>query len=62
MSTKTRGFGSMSKTRVKEIATMGGKRVHELGKAHKFTSEEARVAGKKGKRKPIHACTINHYF
>lgn len=30
------------------ICSRGGKKAHELGKAHEFTSEEARVAGKKG--------------
>jgi len=40
-----RGFASMSVKRRKEIAGMGGKMAHKLGRAHKFTSEEGRIAG-----------------
>jgi general stress protein YciG len=43
-----RGFASMSPERVKEIASMGGKAAHANGTAHQFTSEEAKVAGRKG--------------
>ncbi len=43
-----RGFGSMDKERHRLIASKGGKRVQELGTGHRFTSEEARAAGKKG--------------
>jgi hypothetical protein len=32
----------------KAIASMGGRAVHQLGLAHEFTSEEARIAGAKG--------------
>lgn len=32
----------------KEIAKMGAKALHDLGLAHKFTSEEAKIAGKLG--------------
>lgn len=32
------------------IASKGGKAAHALGRAHKWTSEEAREAGRKGKR------------
>jgi hypothetical protein len=41
-----RGFASMSEERRKEIASMGGKSAHKIGKAHKFTSKEASIAGK----------------
>jgi uncharacterized protein len=44
----TRGFASMSPERQREIARKGGKAAHEKGTAHEFTSEEARVAGRKG--------------
>ncbi len=37
----------MSESRQREIASMGGKAAHEHGRAHRFTSEEARAAGKK---------------
>ena len=32
------------------IARKGGQRAHEVGTAHKFTSDEAKVAGAKGGR------------
>ncbi len=38
----------MDPAKQREIASKGGKRSHELGTAHAFTSEEATVAGKKG--------------
>ncbi len=43
-----RGFARMDQRRVREIARMGGKAVHAAGTAHEFTSEEARIAGRKG--------------
>jgi len=43
-----RGFASMDPEKHREIASKGGKSAHEQGKAHKFSSEEAREAGKKG--------------
>lgn len=43
-----RGFAAMSKERQREISSMGGRAAHAQGKAHVFTSEEARVAGRKG--------------
>lgn len=45
---KRRGFGSLSPERRKAIASSGGKAAHKTGKAHEFTPEEARKAGKKG--------------
>ena len=45
---KKRGFGSMDEMKQREIASKGGRAAHERGKAHEFTSEEARAAGKKG--------------
>jgi general stress protein YciG len=38
----------MSKAKQAEIASKGGKAAHEMGRAHEFTSEEARTAGKRG--------------
>ena len=32
----------------REIASEGGKTAHEKGKAHEWTSDEAREAGRKG--------------
>jgi hypothetical protein len=43
-----RGFASMNEERRREIARQGGKAAHEKGKAHEFTPEEARAAGRKG--------------
>jgi general stress protein YciG len=43
-----RGFASMSPEKKREIASKGGKAAHALGTAHKWTSEEAQVAGRKG--------------
>lgn len=43
-----RGFASMEPSKQKEIASQGGRAAHQKGTAHEFTSEEARVAGKKG--------------
>lgn len=47
-----RGFAAMSPDKVKEIASKGGKRAHEVGTAHRFTSDEARLAGQKGGNAP----------
>lgn len=46
--TARRGFASMDPEKQKEIASKGGRAAHEKGTAHKFTSEEAREAGRKG--------------
>ena len=45
---KPRGFAAMDRTKVSEIASKGGKAAHAAGTAHQFSSDEARVAGKKG--------------
>jgi uncharacterized protein len=42
-----RGFASMDRQRQREIAALGGRSAHAIGKAHEFTTEEARAAGKK---------------
>ena len=44
----TRGFAAMDPQRQRDIASEGGRAAHEQGKAHKFTPEEAREAGRKG--------------
>lgn len=43
-----RGFAAMSPERRKELASKGGAAAHAQGKAHRFTSEKAREAGRKG--------------
>ena len=49
--TKNRGFASMDMHRQREIARKGGRAAHEKGKAHEFTPDEARAAGRKGGEK-----------
>jgi general stress protein YciG len=48
MSLKERGFASMDGKKCREIASKGRKAAHPLGIAHRWTREEARLAGKKG--------------
>ena len=43
-----RGFASMDREKQKEIASKGGKAAHAQGRAHEFTADEARTAGRKG--------------
>src|SRR5690348_2436386 len=43
-----RGFAAMDENKQREIASKGGHAAHEKGRAHEFSSEEARAAGKKG--------------
>ncbi len=50
-STKNRGFASMAAEKQREIARKGGRAAHEKGKAHEFTTDEARMAGRKGGEK-----------
>lgn len=51
-----RGFASMSQEKRRSIASMGGKAAWEQGVAYRWTSEQARAAGRKGgaksRRKP----------
>lgn len=43
-----RGFASMDLKRRLEVSSRGGRTAQRQGKAHKFTSEEAQQAGRKG--------------
>lgn len=43
-----RGFAQMDPQRQREIASQGGRTAHEIGRAHTWTSTEAREAGRKG--------------
>jgi general stress protein YciG len=43
-----RGFASMDAARQREIASKGGRAAHAKGTAHEWSSDEARVAGRKG--------------
>jgi len=44
----TRGFAAMDPERQREIARLGGRTAHLRKRAHRFTTEEARDAGRKG--------------
>ena len=46
--TSNRGFAAMDPEYQRQIAREGGRIAHERGVAHKWTSEEAREAGRKG--------------
>lgn len=50
-----RGFAAMDRAKVREIARRGGAASHARGTAHRFTSEEARAAGRKGGQAPHRA-------
>ncbi|MFN2636498.1 MAG: KGG domain-containing protein [Gemmatimonadaceae bacterium] len=43
-----RGFAAMDPQAQRAIAAKGGRAAHQKGTAHEFTSEEARIAGRKG--------------
>jgi len=45
---KRKGFAAMDPKIVRSIASKGGKASHAAGTAHEFTSEEAKIAGRKG--------------
>ncbi len=45
---RRRGFAAMDSAMVRELARRGGVAAHRAGTAHEFSSEEARVAGRKG--------------
>jgi general stress protein YciG len=43
-----KGFASMDPEKRRLIAQAGGRKAHAVGTAHKWTSEQAKLAGKKG--------------
>ncbi len=43
-----RGFASMDPNKRRAISSAGGKAAHAAGTAHKWTSDEASAAGRKG--------------
>jgi general stress protein YciG len=47
-SEKKKGFAAIDPERQRQIASRGGKAAHQKGTAHRFTTEEARIAGRKG--------------
>ena len=64
MPTSKRGFASMDPSKQREIASKGGRAAHAKGTAHEFTTDEARVAGRKGgeavSRDRAHMSAIGH--
>jgi uncharacterized protein len=48
MAIADRGFASMDPEKQRRLASKGGTAAHEKGRAHEWTSEEARAAGRKG--------------
>lgn len=48
---RPRGFAAMSPEARQAISRKGGKAAHAAGKAHEFTEDEARAAGRKGGKK-----------
>lgn len=48
--TNRRGFASMDGSLQRAISSKGGRAAHAKGKAHEFSPEEAREAGRKGGR------------
>ena len=43
-----RGFAAMDVETQRRIASQGGRASHESGRGHRFSTEEARDAGRKG--------------
>jgi len=46
--TKKNGFATWSREKLLETASRGGKMAHACGRAHKYTSEKAKEAGRLG--------------
>lgn len=42
------GFAAMDPQLQREIASLGGRTAHQQGRAHRFTTEEAKEAGRLG--------------
>ena len=47
-SSAPRGFAAMDPERQREVSSAGGRAAHQGGRAHRFSPEEARAAGRKG--------------
>lgn len=45
---KKHSFAQLDTVARQKMASLGGRTAHEMGKAHKFNSESARLAGLKG--------------
>lgn len=49
---KRRGFAALDADKRRAISAMGGRAAHAAGTAHRFTSDEAQAAGRKGGSAP----------
>lgn len=47
---KRKGFAAMDASKQRAISSKGGRAAHAKGKAHEFSADEAREAGRKGGR------------
>jgi hypothetical protein len=56
-----RGLQCVPDEKQRRIASLGGKMAHQLGRAHEFTAEEARAAGRKGARMAMAAGPSLHH-
>lgn len=59
---KKRGFAVMDPARVRELAAQGGRKVHAIGRAHRWTPDEARAAGALGGRAHARAQQRKHHL
>lgn len=57
---KPRGFQTMSPAERSLIASAGGRAAHAQGKAHRYTSDEAKAAGSKGGRAVLERHGVDH--
>ena len=53
MNKQKKGFAILTPERRHEVASLGGKAAHLKGVAHRWTPEEARIAGSKSKKRKI---------
>lgn len=53
MEKQKKGFATMTPERRAEIAGMGGKAAHALGRAHRFTSAQAQAAALKRHQRKV---------
>jgi len=56
MTKQRKGLAALDIDTRKRIASIGGMFAHDIGKAHEYTSDEARTAGKKGGAAPRYFC------
>ena len=45
---RLRGFAAMDPEKRRRVSSVGGRAAHQKGTGHEFTSDEARIAGRKG--------------